>query len=52
MRGRGSPQAVIDKLAGHETRIFSQWERDLRALGLTDLKVAPDPVTIASEGAL
>jgi hypothetical protein len=55
MRGRSLSQIVIDKLAGHQRRIFSsskQWERHLRALGLTDLKVAPDPVLIASEGAL
>lgn len=55
MRGRGLSQAVIDELAGHETRIFSspeQWGQHLGALGLTDLKVAPDPVLIASEGAL
>jgi hypothetical protein len=55
MRGRSLSQIVIDKLAGHARRVFSsqaQWERHLRALGLTDLKVAPDPVLIASEGAL
>ena len=55
MKGRSLSQIVVDKLAGHERRVFSspkQWERHLRALGLTDLKVAPDPVTIASEGAL
>src|SRR5215467_14930359 len=28
------------------------WERHLQALGLTDLNVTPDPVLIASEGAL
>lgn len=55
MRGRGLPQTVIDRLAGHERRVFSspkQWERHLRGLGLADLKVAPDPVLIAREGAL
>ena len=55
MKGRSLSQIVVDKLAGHERRVFSspkQWERHLRALGLTDLKVARDPVTIASEGAL
>jgi hypothetical protein len=55
MRGRCLSQIAIDKIAGHARRIFSsqaQWERHLNALGLTDLKVAPDPVLIASEGAL
>jgi hypothetical protein len=55
MKDRQLPQAAIDKLANHEERIFSHpeaWQRHLQALGLTDLKVAPDPVLIASEGAL
>src|SRR4249920_1988973 len=55
MQNRNLPQAVIDKLADHEGRIFSRPEdpaRHLQALGLTDLNVAPDPVMIASEGAL
>src|SRR5712691_11267023 len=55
MKDRHLPQVVIDKFAEHKERIFSRpedWERHLQALGLTDLKVAPDPVLIASEGAL
>jgi hypothetical protein len=55
MKDRQLPQAVIDKLADHKERIFSRsedWQRHLRALGLTDLKVTPDPLLIASEGAL
>jgi hypothetical protein len=55
MKGRSLSQIVIGKLAGHERRIFSspkQWERHLGALGLADMKIAPDPVLIASEGAL
>ena len=55
MKDRQLPQTVIDKFADHEERIFSRpedWERHLQALGLTDLKVTPDPVLIASEGAL
>ena len=55
MKDRQLPQTAIDKLADHKGRIFScpeDWERHLQALGLTDLKVAPDPVLIASEGAL
>ena len=55
MKDRQLPQAVIDTFADHNERIFSRpedWERHLQALGLTDLKVTPDPVLIASEGAL
>ena len=44
------------KFADHKERIFSRrtgdWDRHLQALGLTGLKVTPDPVLIASEGAL
>ena len=55
MKDRQLPQAVIAKFADHQERIFSRpedWERHLQALGLTDLKVTPDPVLIASEAAL
>ena len=55
MKDRQLPQAAIDKFAAHKERIFScpeAWERHLQALGLTALKVTPDPVLIASEGAL
>ena len=55
MKDRQLPQAVIDKFADHQERIFSRpedWERHVQALGLTELKVTPDPVLIASEGAL
>src|SRR5260370_40993121 len=55
MKDGQRPQAVIDKFADHKERIFSRpenWERHLQALGLTDLKVTPDPVLIASEAAL
>jgi hypothetical protein len=55
MKDRQLPQAAIDKFEAHKERIFScpeAWERHLQALGLTALKVTPDPVLIASEGAL
>jgi transposase len=55
MKDRQLPQAVIDKFADHKKRIFSRsedWEQHLHALGLTGLNVTPDPVLIASEGAL
>ena len=55
MKDRQLPKTVIDKLADHQEHIFSRtedWEQHLQALGLTNLKVTPDPVLIASEGAL
>jgi hypothetical protein len=55
MSGRGLSQVAIDKLAGSASRVFSsseEWVRHLDTLGLIDLKVTPDPVLIASEGAL
>jgi Transposase IS66 family len=55
MKDRQLPQAVIDKFADHQERIFTRpadWERHLQALGVTGLTVTPDPVLIASEGAL
>jgi hypothetical protein len=55
MKDRKLPQAVIDKFADHQTRMFScseAWEQHLEALGLTGLNVTPDPVQIASEAAL
>jgi hypothetical protein len=55
MKDRQLPQAIIDTFADHDERIFSRpeaWEQHLQALGLTGLNVTPDPVQIASEGAL
>ncbi|HEY2758030.1 MAG TPA: transposase [Pseudolabrys sp.] len=55
MRGRGLPKVVIDTLADQTEHVFSsveEWERHLAALGLADIKVAPDPLQIATEGAL
>ena len=55
MKERNLPRIVIGKFKEHKARIFSSagdWERHLQALGLSGLKVAPDPVLIASEGAL
>jgi hypothetical protein len=55
MRESSLPQAALDKLAGGATRVFrcdEDWMRRLNELGLTDLTVAPDPVRMASEGAL
>ena len=55
MRGADLPQDVIDKLASHASRAFGaheQWMEHLRALGIADLRVTPDPVRATSEAAL
>jgi Transposase IS66 family len=55
LRGADLPQDVIDKLAGHSSLIFpsrEEWMDHLRALGLADLRVTPDPVRAASEAGL
>jgi Transposase IS66 family len=55
MKGRDLSQIVIDKFIEHRDRIFAStadWQRHLRALGLNEMKVLPDPVLIASEAAL
>jgi Transposase IS66 family len=55
MRAHGLAQPLIDKLAGHPSRVFhcqADWMSHLSALGLADLRVAPNPVRVASEGAL
>lgn len=55
MRDRSLPSMLIKLLAGHETRVFAgfdAWMAHLEKLGFTKLKVHPDPVRIASEGAL
>jgi hypothetical protein len=55
MRGRGLSKTVIDALAGASERHFADhqaWSAHLERLGVTALKVNPDPVRIASEGAI
>jgi hypothetical protein len=55
MEERNLPRIVIGKFKENKARIFSSagdWERHLQALGLSGLNVTPDPVLIASEGAL
>jgi transposase IS66 family protein len=55
MHGADLPQGVIDKLAGHASLVFrsrEEWMDHLRALGLTELRITPDPVRVASEAAL
>jgi hypothetical protein len=55
MREHDLTGPVIDRLAGHDTRRFAceaAWLAHLKTLGLDRLKVVPDPVKIATEGAL
>ena len=55
MRANNLPQAALDNLASRATRIFpsdQDWMRRLSELGLTELTITPDPVRVASEGAL
>jgi hypothetical protein len=55
MRAASLPQAALDKLADCAAAVFSShedWMRGLDQLGLTALAVTPDPVRVASEGAL
>ena len=55
MRERNLSRAVIGLLAAHATKTFADratWTAHLRTLGITNLAVHPDPVRIATEGAL
>jgi Transposase IS66 family len=55
MRERNLSGKVIDLLAAHPARTFADrpaWTAHLEALGITKLDVHPDPVRIATEGAL
>ena len=55
MRGRSLAAAVIEQLATHRAKLFASaaaWRAHLAALGLDRLQVTPDPVLIATEGAL
>jgi hypothetical protein len=55
MRGRDLSGPVIARLAGHPHKHFpntAAWREHLDRLGIAALKVTPDPVCIATEGAL
>jgi hypothetical protein len=54
MRGRALTGAVITRLSEHEDRVFADraaWSAHLDRLGVSALKVNPDPVLVATEGA-
>jgi hypothetical protein len=55
MRQRALSGPVIARLAEHPVQLFADraaWSVHLEALGISALEVHPDPVTIATEGAL
>ena len=55
MRGRNLAAAVIDRLAAAPQKWFGDgdaWQAHLAALGIDRLEVTPDPVRIATEGAM
>lgn len=55
MRDHALSALVVQQLARHEQRHFADpasWQRHLQQLGLGDLQVTPDPVRVATEGAL
>jgi Transposase IS66 family len=55
MRQRGLSGLVIQQLANQPEHTFpdrAAWQAHLERLGITDLRVSPDPVRIATEGAL
>ena len=55
MRAANLAHGVIDALRSAEVLEFAceaDWRAHLRALGLAELRVTPDPVRVASEGAL
>ena len=55
MRGRALAGSVISQLAAHGQTRFADhaaWQAHLDQLGISALQVAPDPVQIATEGAI
>jgi hypothetical protein len=55
MRGHNLAGPVIDRLASHPQRSFPDrqtWAAHLEALGIAALEVTPNPVTIATQGAM
>jgi Transposase IS66 family len=55
MRAANLAHGVIDALSGAQVLEFAceaDWRAHVRALGLTELRLTPDPVRVASEAAL
>ena len=55
MRGRALAGPVVEQLAAHPAKVFADaaaWAAHLASLGIDRLAVTPEPVRIATEGAL
>jgi hypothetical protein len=55
MREHALAGTLVQRLATHKRRRFADekaWSRHLERLGIADLPVTPDPVRVATEGAL
>jgi hypothetical protein len=55
MRARALPGPLVASLSEHPDRVFADraaWDAHLDRLGVSALKVHPDPTTIATEGAV
>jgi hemerythrin len=55
MRKRNLSATIINQLMAHPDRHFANeeaWQTHLKSLGIPALKVTPDPVAVATEGAL
>src|ERR1700720_598871 len=55
MREHALAGTLVQRLATHKRRRFADekaWKRHLERLGIADLAVTPDPVRVATEGAL
>jgi hypothetical protein len=55
MREHAMAGTLVQRLATHKRRQFADekaWTRHLKHLGIADLAVTPDPVRVATEGAL
>jgi Transposase IS66 family len=55
MRSRALAGPVVEQLAAHPAKVFADeaaWTAHLAALGIDRLEIAPEPVRIATEGAL
>src|SRR4029077_16424987 len=55
MRGRALAGSVIHQLAAHRQTWFADqatWQTHLDRLGISTVQVTPDPISIATEGAL
>jgi hypothetical protein len=55
MRDHGLPKKLVRRLGDHQSRVFADqraWMAHLQALGITEIRVHPDPLRVATEAAL